>query len=172
MLGRISWWIVENVLWPIGLYSPPAPPALLMEPTGVRQRTESILAWKRCSICGSILITAPGQLEFLTTNRNLHSESYLVVCADRHPYYVTIFLQGTVSMPILAQDEVWPFLPKSCGSRSVTYGRVEMFLPERWASELKIEGRCGVKGHQHDVYLRWYEKPGWTTRTSQFAVRG
>src|SRR5581483_9496491 len=110
MLGRLSWWLARNVLWTIGLYSPP-PPLEIQEPAGARGRTEFILAWKRCSLCGSVLMTTPGQLEFLTTNRQLHSESYLAVCADGHPYYVTIFLQGTAHMPVLAQDEVWNFLP-------------------------------------------------------------
>jgi len=170
MLGRLSWWLARNVLWTIGLYSPP-PPLEIQEPAGARGRTEFILAWKRCSLCGSVLMTTPGQLEFLTTNRQLHSESYLAVCADGHPYYVTIFLQGTAHMPVLAQDEVWNFLPRSCGRREVTYGRVQMFLPEKWASELMIEGRCGVKDHQHDVYLRWYEKPGWFGPANYFSVR-
>lgn len=170
MLGRISWWIVENVLWRAGLFNPPLP-AAVDEPEGAREIASRVLAWKRCPICNALFNSGAQQLEFLQANPKLRSESYLVLCADHHVSYVTIFPLGTAEMWSHAQDEVALYLPKRCSRRTITYGHVAMFAPPRSANVQKVDGRCGMRTHDHSVFLCWYEKPGWVPWSTTFGVR-
>lgn len=166
MLGRVLETLLRSMnLGQVGVVEPVPTP----EPDYARKIAEFVLRWKRCPRCHKLWSIRTQDLEFLNTNRNLFSESYRTICQDGHRLFVTIFPTGTAQMFTYAQDEITAFLPQNCGpNRRIRTIRVSPAQGFRGGNELTFIRGCGVSGHDHDEYSRYYEKPGWETHRAYY----
>lgn len=140
-------------------------PTQTIEPFYAREIATAILQWKRCPRCERHLSTEPAHLEFLTANRNWHCESYRTICEAGHQVFVTLFPQQTAEMFSKSENEVTPFLPRTCGPhRTIRTPYVTPLFESRGGNERIFWRTCGIPDHNHDEYVRYYEKPGWTVR--------
>lgn len=141
-------------------------PTQIIEPFYAREIAVAILKWKQCPRCERRLSTDPSHLEFLTANRYWHCESYRTICDDGHQVFVTLFPQQTAEMFSQSQTEVTPFLPRNCGPhREIKTPFVTPLFESRGDNERVFRRTCGISSHDHDEFVRYYEKPGWTIRS-------
>lgn len=139
------------------------------EPFYAREIAVLILKWKKCPRCQELFSTDPSHLEFLTANRSWHSESYRTICGSGHRVFVTLFPLRTLDMFSQSQNEVIHFLPKKCGpNREIKTPYVFPIFERRGDNERIFKRTCGVSTHDHDEYVRYYEKPGWELRGAIF----